>query len=120
MKCSAAAPGTHALSRAMTTISRSGGRGSTMNITSVRIIMYPKDKLRAFATITIDDWLAIRGIKIIEGRKGLFVAMPNRQRGDSTYQDIAHPITAEARATLEGAVLSAFAACAAAGNGTGY
>ena len=79
-----------------------------MKITAVRIIMYPKDKLRAFATITVDDWLAIRGIKVIEGKKGLFVAMPNRQRADSSYQDIAHPITAEARAELESAVLSAF------------
>ena len=75
--------------------------------------MYPQDKLKAFATITIDNWLAIRGIKIIEGKKGLFVAMPNRQRADSSFQDIAHPITAEARAVLEKAVLSAFAAAAA-------
>lgn len=86
-----------------------------MNITAVRIIMYPKDKLKAFATITIDDWLAIRGIKIIEGKKGLFVAMPNRQRADSSYQDIAHPITPEARAVLETAVLSAFEKMAAGG-----
>jgi stage V sporulation protein G len=90
-----------------------------MNITAVRIIMYPNDKLRAFATITIDNWLAIRGIKIIEGKKGLFVAMPNRQRADSTFQDIAHPITAEARAALETAILSAFEKAAAQGTPVG-
>jgi stage V sporulation protein G len=79
-----------------------------MRITAVSIKLFEKDKLKAFATITIDDCLVVRGIKIIEGRKGLFVAMPNRRRSDDSFQDIAHPVTVEARQELERLVLDAY------------
>lgn len=79
-----------------------------MRITAVSIKLFEKDKLKAFATITIDDSLVVRGIKIIEGRRGLFVAMPNRRRPDFSFQDIAHPVTVEARQELERIVLEAY------------
>jgi stage V sporulation protein G len=89
-----------------------------MNITAVTVTPYLKDKLKAFVTITIDDCLVIRGIKVIEGRKGLFVAMPNRRRGtDNSFQDIAHPVTKEAREALEKTVLSAYFAVMSHHNG---
>jgi stage V sporulation protein G len=80
-------------------------------ITEVRIT--PQDgegALRAFASITLNESFVIRGLKVIEGMKGRFVAMPSRQRPDGTYQDIAHPITREFRAYMEGAVLRAYLA----------
>jgi stage V sporulation protein G len=79
-----------------------------MRITAVSIKLFEQDKLKAFATITIDDCLVVRGIKIIAGRKGLFVAMPNRRRPDFSFQDVAHPVTVKAREELEHIVLEAY------------
>lgn len=69
---------------------------------------FAKDKLRAFASVTLDDCLVIHGLKIIEGSGRLFVAMPNRRRPDYSFQDIVHPITTEMREELERAVLEAY------------
>ena len=79
-----------------------------MEITEIRISVRNDNKLKAFASITLDNMLVIRGLKIIEGAKGLFVAMPSRRRPDGTFQDIAHPISNEARAWLEGQVIKAY------------
>jgi stage V sporulation protein G len=85
-----------------------------MTIDLVTITLYANEKLKAFATIVIDHCFVIRGLKVIEGREGLFVAMPNRPKPGGGYQDIAHPITHEARAMVEDAVLSAYARALAA------
>lgn len=55
-----------------------------MNITEIRIKLVPgkRDKLRGFASITVDSCLVIRDIKIIEGGQGIFVAMPSRKLCD--------------------------------------
>jgi len=79
-----------------------------MEITEVKVTLVDDPKLKAFATITIDDDFVIRGLKIIEGRSGVFVAMPARKLADGTWQDIAHPINVETREILERAVLSVF------------
>jgi len=79
-----------------------------MNITEVRISLRDDQKLKAFASITLEDCFVIRGLKIIEGKQGLFVAMPSRKRKDGEYQDIAHPINNEARAAMERVVLKAY------------
>ena len=79
-----------------------------MEITEIRISVRNDNKLKAFASITLDNMLVIRGLKVIEGAKGLFVAMPSRKRPDGTFQDIAHPINIEARAWLEGQVIKAY------------
>ncbi|MFP4416598.1 MAG: septation regulator SpoVG [Chitinispirillaceae bacterium] len=79
-----------------------------MEITEVRITLRNEDKLKAFASITIDDCFVVRGLKIINGSQGFFVSMPSRRRKDGGYQDIAHPINNEMRKQIEDKVLDAF------------
>jgi stage V sporulation protein G len=79
-----------------------------MRITDVKIVRRDDDKLKAFATITIDHCFVVRGLKIIHSARGLFVAMPARRKPDGTFQDVAHPIHAAARAELERIVLAAY------------
>jgi stage V sporulation protein G len=79
-----------------------------MNITEVRISLRDDAKLKAFASITLDNCFVVRGLKIIEGKSGTFVAMPSRRRKDGEYQDIAHPINNEARAIMERVILKAY------------
>jgi stage V sporulation protein G len=76
-----------------------------MKITEVRVSLRDDDKLKAFVSITLDDCFVIRGLKIIKGHRGLFVAMPARKRPDGTYQDLAHPINNEMRQTMEQEIL---------------
>ena len=79
-----------------------------MKITEVRISLCNEDRLKAFANVTFDSEFVVRGLKVIEGRNGLFVSMPSRRRSDGTYQDIAHPITSEMRSKLEAEVIAAY------------
>ena len=79
-----------------------------MDITEVRITLRDEGRLRAFASITFDNCFVVRGLKIIESTNGTFVAMPSRKRGNGEYQDIAHPISREAREWLENAVIAAY------------
>lgn len=79
-----------------------------MKITEVRVSLRDDAKLKAFASITLDDSFVIRGLKIIEGKTGTFVAMPSRRRKDGEYQDIAHPINNEARAEMERIILAEY------------
>lgn len=79
-----------------------------MEITEIRISLHDDNKLKAFASITFDDCFVVRGLKIIEGAKGTFVAMPSRKRPDGTYQDIAHPINSETRDWMEQMVIRAY------------
>ena len=81
-----------------------------MKITEVRISLCNEDRLKAFANVTFDDEFVVRGLKVIEGRNGLFVSMPSRRRSNGTYQDIAHPITTDMRARLESEVISTYEA----------
>jgi stage V sporulation protein G len=79
-----------------------------MKITEVRVSLRDDAKLKAFASITLDDSFVIRGLKIIEGKTGTFVAMPSRRRKDGEYQDIAHPINNEAREEMERIILAEY------------
>lgn len=80
-----------------------------MHITEVRITLRNDQKLRAFASITLDDCFVVRGLKVIEGSdRKMFVAMPSKKKTDGTYQDIAHPINNQCRTILEDAVLTAY------------
>ena len=79
-----------------------------MEITEIRISLRTDNKLKAFASITLDNRFVIRGLKIIEGAKGVFVAMPSRKRPDGTFQDIAHPINNETRSWMEQTVIAAY------------
>jgi stage V sporulation protein G len=80
-----------------------------MVITDVRIRKIDgQTRLRAVASITIDDAFAVHELRIIEGKEGLFVAMPSRESNDGTFRDLAHPINAETRAMVEKAVLEKY------------
>ena len=79
-----------------------------MEITEVRVTLRDEDRLKGFANVTFDNVFVIRGMKIIAGNNGYFVAMPSRKRPDGTYQDIAHPVSIEMRQALENRVLEAF------------
>lgn len=79
-----------------------------MRITEVRVSLRDDAKLKAFASITLDDCFVIRGLKIIEGKEGTFVAMPSRRRKDGEYQDIAHPINNDAREEMERIILDEY------------
>ncbi|MBR7099738.1 MAG: septation regulator SpoVG [Clostridia bacterium] len=83
-----------------------------MNITDVRIRLAQREdsKLRAVASITIDDCFVIHDIKVIEGTESPFIAMPSRKTGEGEYKDIAHPLNTETREQLKNLVLSAYQA----------
>ena len=81
-----------------------------MKITEVRVTLKDEERLRGFANVTFDDAFVVRGMKIIRGNDGYFVAMPSRKRPDGTHQDIAHPINAAMRQELEEKVIEAFEA----------
>ena len=81
-----------------------------MNISDVRIRLVTKDdsKLKAVASITIEDAFVIHDIKVIEGTEGCFVAMPSRKTPDGEYKDIAHPVNTETREQIIKIILSAY------------
>ncbi len=79
-----------------------------MQVTEVRVYPVDEEKLKAFVTITLDDCFVIRDLKIINGNKGLFVAMPSRKRKDGTYKDTAHPINNDTRKMIEDKVLAEY------------
>lgn len=81
-----------------------------MNITDVRVRIIKKDdsKLRAVASITLDDCFVVHDIKVIEGNEGYFIAMPSRKTGDGEYKDVAHPIKTETREEIIRVILNAF------------
>ena len=84
--------------------------GSFMRITDVRVRIVKKDdsKLKAVASVTLDDCFVVHDIKVIEGTEGYFIAMPSRKTGDGEYKDIAHPIKTETREELIKVILNAF------------
>lgn len=80
-----------------------------MQITEVRLRrMVTEGKMKAVASVTMDDEFVIHDVKVVEGLKGLFVAMPSRKMSDGEFRDVAHPITTEARQRIQRAVLDAF------------
>ncbi len=77
-----------------------------MNITDVRVRRVAKEgKMKAVVSITIDDEFVVHDIKVIDGEKGLFIAMPSRKAADGEYRDIAHPINSSTRNTLQELIL---------------
>jgi len=80
-----------------------------MNITDVRVRKIAKEgKMKAVVSVTIDNEFVVHDIKVIEGEKGLFIAMPSRKATDGEYRDIAHPINTKTRDKLQAIVLDAF------------
>lgn len=80
-----------------------------MQITDVRIRKVEKEgKMKAVVSITIDEEFVVHDIKIIEGEKGLFIAMPSRKAADGEYRDIAHPINSDTRERIQTLILEKY------------
>lgn len=80
-----------------------------MNITDIRVRKIDKEgKMKAVASITIDNVFVVHDIKIIDGEKGLFIAMPSKKASDGEFRDIAHPINSETRDELQKLILEAY------------
>ena len=86
-------------------------RLSFMRITDVRVRKMTQDsKMKAIVSITIDDEFVVHDIKVIEGEKGLFIAMPSKKASDGEYRDIAHPINSETREKIQNLILEKYEA----------
>ncbi|MBS7340339.1 MAG: septation regulator SpoVG [Suilimivivens sp.] len=80
-----------------------------MQITDVRVRKITKEgKMKAIVSITIDDEFVIHDIKVIEGDKGLFIAMPSKKATDGEYRDIAHPINSSTRERIQNTILDSY------------
>ncbi len=80
-----------------------------MQITDVRIRKINKEgKLKAVASVTLDNEMVVHDIKVIEGEKGLFIAMPSKKSLDGTFRDIVHPINTETRERLQEVILGRY------------
>lgn len=80
-----------------------------MNITDVRVRKITKEgKMKAVVSVTLDNEFVIHDIKVIEGDKGMFIAMPSRRSADGEFRDIAHPINTATRDHLQAVVLESY------------
>ena len=80
-----------------------------MNVTDVRVRKITKEgKMKAIVSITLDDECVVHDIKVIEGEKGLFIAMPSKKATDGEYRDIAHPINSATRESLQRIILESY------------
>ena len=80
-----------------------------MQITDVRVRKITREgKMKAIVSITLDDEFVVHDIKVIEGEKGLFIAMPSKKATDGEYRDIAHPINSSTRENLQKVILESY------------
>ncbi|MCR5404194.1 MAG: septation regulator SpoVG [Butyrivibrio sp.] len=80
-----------------------------MKITDIRVRKVAKQgKMKAIVSVTFDNEFVVHDIKVIEGERGLFIAMPSKKSSDGEYRDIAHPINSEMRGVLQSAILEAY------------
>ena len=81
-----------------------------MNLSDIRIRLVEKDesKLKAVASITIDECFVVHDIKVIEGKEGFFISMPSKKTPDGEFKDIVHPIKTETRKELETKIVEAY------------
>ncbi len=80
-----------------------------MQITDVRVRKITKEgKMKAIVSITLDDEFVVHDIKVIEGEKGLFIAMPSKKAADGEYRDIAHPINSSTREHIQRIILESY------------
>ena len=83
----------------------------TMQITDVRVRKVEKEgKLKAVVSITLDGEFVVHDIKVIEGEKGMFIAMPSKKASDGEYRDIAHPINSATRERIQSTILEKYEA----------
>ena len=82
-----------------------------MQITDVRVRKVAREgKMKAIVSITLDNEFVVHDIKVIEGEKGVFIAMPSRKAADGEYRDIAHPINSETRDRIQNIILTKYEA----------
>lgn len=74
----------------------------------IKVNKFENDNVRGFATVTFEKKFAVGNIKIIEGKNGLFVAMPSYKNKEGEYTDIAYPVTKEFREQLFADILSEY------------
>lgn len=80
-----------------------------MQITDVRVRKMAKEgKMRAIVSITLDDEFVVHDIKVIEGDKGLFIAMPSKKAADGEFRDVAHPINSSTRDAFQKVILESY------------
>ncbi len=79
-----------------------------MNVTKVSIRQVDMNKVKAIASITIDDDFVVHDLRIVEGERGLFVAMPSRKLPSGNFRDVAHPINTETREMVQDVVLKEY------------
>lgn len=82
-----------------------------MNITDIRVRLVNNnnnDKLKAVASITIDDEIVVHDIKVINGKDGYFLSMPSRKTNEGEFKDIVHPIKTEVREMLKEKIIAAY------------
>ena len=80
-----------------------------MKITEVKIRKtFDEGALRAIVSVTIDDVFAVHDIKIINGSKGMYVAMPCRKCKDGEFRDVAHPLNTEIRTYFNDTILKKY------------
>ncbi len=80
-----------------------------MNITDVRVRKVEKEgKMKAVVSITIDHEFVVHDIKVIEGDRGFFIAMPSKRTVDGEFRDIAHPINSETRDRIQKTILESY------------
>lgn len=80
-----------------------------MTITDVRVRKVEKEgKMKAVVSITIDQEFVIHDIKVIEGDRGLFIAMPSKRTADGEFRDIAHPINSDTRENIQRIILESY------------
>ena len=80
-----------------------------MEITDVRVRKIAKEgKMKAIVSITFDDEFVVHDIKVIEGEKGLFIAMPSKKASEGEYRDIAHPINSNTRDRIQSTILESY------------
>jgi stage V sporulation protein G len=79
-----------------------------MEITDIAVVPVDENKLRAYVNITIDGCFMIRGLKVIKGQNGLFVAMPNKKSKNGAFRDVAHPLDSTTRQMIEDSVLKKY------------
>ena len=80
-----------------------------MQITDVRVRKITKEgKMKAIVSITLDDEFVVHDIMVIEGEKGLFIAMPSKKAADGEYRDIAHPINSDTREIIQSTILKSY------------
>uniref|UniRef100_A0A7C3ZFX3 Septation protein spoVG n=1 Tax=Archaeoglobus fulgidus TaxID=2234 RepID=A0A7C3ZFX3_ARCFL len=78
-------------------------------ITEVRIYKSKGNgNVKAYASVSFDNEFVVKGLKVVEGEKGLWVSMPSRKMKDGSFQDIFHPVSKEARDKIVDAVLKAY------------